>query len=420
MKKLEILKVNFILRSDKKSSGSSPVMMQLYLEGRRAYIGTGHRVSYEEWDSNFGRLKGNSKKVNAINLHLDTMKMDVLHIFQNMKANQEDISVFEIRDRLMGKDEVSKKLSMTISELCEMHNKQYEGLVGIEIGKITFNRYKLYKGRILDFIKYKYKVSDINLDLIKYSFAMEYEIYLKSIVKLHQNTLVKFMQYLSRVLDYGVKYDYLVKNVLSSYKAHTKETKKEYLTAEELERIAVKELSIPRLSEVRDCFIFCCYTGYAYKDAFLLSTDHIVTGINGKKWIYTSRQKNDNVSNVPLLQPAMEIIEKYQDHPVCLSKNRLLPMKSNQRLNAYLKELADVCGITKPLTTHIARHTFATTVLLTNGVSLEATSKMLGHKSIKTTQIYGKIVESRVGNEMDKLSEKLFSQKDDDDVKKAK
>ncbi|HMU06159.1 MAG TPA: phage integrase SAM-like domain-containing protein, partial [Saprospiraceae bacterium] len=224
MKKLEILKVNFILRSDKKSSGSSPVMMQLYLEGRRAYIGTGHRVSYEEWDSNFGRLKGNSKKVNAINLHLDTMKMDVLHIFQNMKANQEDISVFEIRDRLMGKDEVSKKLSMTISELCEMHNKQYEGLVGIEIGKITFNRYKLYKGRILDFIKYKYKVSDINLDLIKYSFAMEYEIYLKSIVKLHQNTLVKFMQYLSRVLDYGVKYDYLVKNVLSSYKAHTKET----------------------------------------------------------------------------------------------------------------------------------------------------------------------------------------------------
>lgn len=411
MKKLEILKVSFILRSDKKSSGSSPIMMQLYLEGRRAYIGTGHRVNYEEWDATFGRVKGNSKKSNTINLHMDTMKMDVLQIFHNMKATQDDISVFEIRDRIMGKDDVSKKLGITISELCDLHNKQYEGLVGIEIGKITFNRYTLYRSRILDFLKYKHQVSDIVVDQIKYSFAMEYEIYLKSVVKLHQNTLVKFMQYLSRVLDYGVKYDYLTKNVLSSYKAHTKETKKEYLTSEELQRIVDKEISITRLKEVRDCFVFCCYTGYAYKDASNLTPDHIVTGINGKKWIYTSRQKNDNTSNVPLLEPAIEIIEKYKDHPLCGNKNRLIPMKSNQRLNAYLKELADICGITKPLTTHIARHTFATTVLLTNGVSLEATSKMLGHKSIKTTQIYGKIVESRVGAEMDKLSEKLFSSK---------
>ncbi len=419
MKKLEILKVSFILRSDKKSTGSSPVMMQLYLEGRRAYIGTGHRVNFEEWDSNFGRVKGNSKKGNTINLHLDTMKMDVLQIFHNMKSTETEISVYEIRDRLMGKDEVSKKLAITISELCELHNKQCEGLVGIEIGKITFKRYSLYKGRILDFIKYKYKSSDIQIDQIKYSFALEYEIYLKSVVKLHQNTLVKFMQYLNRVLDFGVKYDYLVKNVLLGYKAHLKETKKEYLTSDEINRIMEKDISIPRLSEVRDCFIFCCYTGYAYLDASLLSPDHIVTGINGKKWIFTSRQKTDNVSNVPLLEPALKIIEKYKDHPECLSKKRLLPVKSNQRFNAYLKELADICGITKPLTTHIARHTFATTVLLTNGVSLEATSKMLGHKSIKTTQIYGKIVESRVGAEMDILSEKLFSQKDDG-IKKAK
>jgi site-specific recombinase XerD len=417
MKKLEILKVSFILRSDKKSTGSSPVMMQLYLAGRRAYIGTGHKVNYDEWDNTFGRAKGNSKKINTINLHLDSMKMDALQIFHNMKATQNDITVDEIRDRLMGKDELTKKLSTTISELCDLHNKKYEGLVGIEIAEKTFKRYGHYKKRILEFLNFKYQLSDIQIDQIKYSFALEYEHYLKSVVKLHQNSLVKFLQYLCRVLDYGVKYDYLVKNVLSGYKVHTKETKKEYLTSDELQRIVEKEISIPRLSEVRDCFVFCCYTGYAYKDASLLCSDHIVTGINGKKWIYTSRQKNDNVSNVPLLEPALNIIEKYKEHPVCLSKNRLLPMKSNQRLNAYLKELADICGITKPLTTHIARHTFATTVLLTNGVSLEATSKMLGHKSIKTTQIYGKIVESRVGAEMDQLSEKLFSPKNEDSKK---
>ncbi|MBK7790250.1 MAG: tyrosine-type recombinase/integrase [Saprospiraceae bacterium] len=150
---------------------------------------------------------------------------------------------------------------------------------------------------------------------------------------------------------------------------------------------------------------------------FLLCSDHLVTGINGKKWIYTSRQKNDNVSNVPLLEPALNIIEKYKEHPVCVSKNRLLPMKSNQRLNTYLKELADICGITKPLTTHIARHTFATTVLLTNGVSLEATQNARSQKH-KDHRIYGKIVESRVGAEMDQLSEKLFSPKNED-TKKA-
>ncbi|MBK9744569.1 MAG: hypothetical protein IPO94_17210 [Saprospiraceae bacterium] len=169
MKKLEILKVSFILRSDKKNSGSSPVIMQLYLSGRRAYIGTGHKVNFDEWDSNFGRVKGSSKKVSTINLHLDTMKMDVLQIFHTMKANQEDITVDEIRNRLMGKDEASKKHAITISELCELHNQQYEGLVGIGIGKITFNRYKLYKGRILDFLVYKYQVSDIQIDQIKYS-----------------------------------------------------------------------------------------------------------------------------------------------------------------------------------------------------------------------------------------------------------
>ena len=276
----------------------------------------------------------------------------------------------------------------------------------------------MYKKRLKQFIQEKFNQDDIILSKIKFSFALEYEYFLKVNANLHQNTLIKFIQYLNRVMNYGVTYKYIDKNVLSSYRVHTKETNKECLTNEELARLREKKISIKRLEEVRDCFVFCCYTGYAYKDATQLTPEHIAIGINGKSWIYTSRQKNDNVSNVPLLEPAIEIIEKYKDHPLCVSKNRILPMKSNQKLNAYLKELADICDIKKPLTTHIARHTFATTVLLSNGVSIEATSKMLGHKSIKTTQIYGKIVESRVGDEMDKLSEKLFSTKKED-IKKV-
>ncbi len=418
MKKLEILKISFILRSDKKKTGASPIIMQLYLEGRRAYIGTGEKIEIDQWDSQMGKMKGATKKAVTLNHHLDMMKVDTLQIYHSLKLTQEDVTVYELRDTILGKDETSVRKSKTLLELCDLHNNYYSGLVGIEIGKITYRRYFLYKKRLKEFIKEKFDQDDIVLSKIKFSFALEYEYFLKVNANLHQNTLIKFIQYLNRVMDYGVTYEYIDKNVLSGYKVHTKESNKECLTNEELTKLKEKHISIKRLEEVRDCFIFCCYTGYAYKDAFLLTPDHIVVGINGKSWIYTSRQKNENVSNVPLLEPALEIIEKYKDHPLCVNKNRILPMKSNQKLNAYLKELADICDIKKPLTTHIARHTFATTVLLSNGVSIEATSKMLGHKSIKTTQIYGKIVESRVGEEMDKLSEKLFSSKKGN-IKKA-
>ena len=221
-----------------------------------------------------------------------------------------------------------------------------------------------------DFVKLKFRASDIPITSIKYSFAIEFEHYLKTDLKLHQNTLVKCMQYLIRVLDYAVKYEWLEKNVLTGYKCPVKESRREYLTHDELQRIIDKDIKTERLREVRDCFVFCCYTGYAYKDAANLTPEHIGVGITGRKWIYTSRQKNENVSNVPLLEHAQEIIDRYQNHPVCVNKNRLLPMKSNQKLNAYLKELADICGINKTLTTHMARHTFATTVLLANVVSM--------------------------------------------------
>ena len=412
MKKLEILKISFILRSDKKNAGSSPVMMQLYLSGRRAYLGTGYKANFDEWDFTLGKFKSTSKKYQSLNELLDRIKMDAINIYNLMRSANEDVTVAELRDRLSGKDAENEMNEKTLIELCSQYNKSFEQLVGKELNKDTFRRYLAAKTKLGEFMKTNLKTIDIELSKIKYSFGIEFEHYLKTKENLHQNTVVKYIQYLNRVLDYAVKYEYLDKNILAGYKCPVKESKREYLTQDELDRIMNKDIKLPRLSEVRDCFVFCCYTGYAYKDAAKLAPDHIVTGINGKKWIYTSREKNDNTSNVPLLEPALEIIEKYKDHPLCSNKNRLLPMKSNQKLNAYLKELADICEITKPMTTHIARHTFATTVLLSNGVSMEATSKMLGHSSIKTTQIYGKILETRVGSEMEILSEKLSKKKD--------
>ena len=408
MQKIETMNLKFIIRKNRAVEGKAPIQMQITIDGERIFFTTNQKIEIENWEEKTGRAIGRTPRIKVLNELLDKMNVDAHKAFNEMKHLGEEITGDSLRKKLLGEEKYSRK---KIYEVTQIYNAHTAKLIGIELNKRTWERYKAYANRLAEFIKIKYNVDDISIHQLKYNFIVEYDFYLKTELMLHQNTIVKYIQYLNRVMDFAVNHEWADKNIFQNFKISIKEAKREYLTGDELNRIVEKEIKLPRLAEVKDCFVFCCYTGYAYKDATKLTPDHIVTGINGKKWIYTSRQKNDNTSNVPLLEPALEIIDKYKDHPLCSNKNRLLPMKSNQKLNAYLKELADLCQIEKPMTTHIARHTFATTVLLANGVSMEATSKMLGHSSIKTTQIYGKIVESRVGAEMDQLSEKLFSSK---------
>ena len=416
MKKLDFLKVSFVLRKDRIENGIGPIYLLLFLDGKRTKISINQTCTSDQWDEKNGRYLGNSAKATSFNEMLEKIRLDTIRVYNEMKHFESDITVDMLREKLTTTSVDRKK---RLLEVCEIYNSNTKKLVGIEMNKDTWARYSAYRNKIGNFISSHFKDDDIYLVHLKYSFIVEYEFYLKTEVKLHQNTMVKYLQYLSRVVDFAVNNEWKERNIFQNYKCPIKETKREYLTGAELDRIMTKEITIERLSEVRDIFVFCCHTGYAYKDAAKLTADHLGIGINGRQWIYTSRQKNDNVANVPLLETAIEIIEKYKDHPKCVEGNKLLPMKSNQKLNAYLKELADICEIKKPLTMHIARHTFATTVLLANGVSMEATSKMLGHSSIKTTQIYGKIVESRVADEMEMLSKKI-GKKASEDQKKAK
>ena len=416
MKKLDFLKISFIIRKDRLQEGQAPIYLQLFLDSQRARISINQKIDVDLWDETFGRVKGNNAKANHLNEYLDKIKLDAMRAYNDLKLGGEEVSIELLRKVLSGESEVAKKKIFEVAEIYNMHSSK---LIGIEINQRTWERYKAYAQKIAEFIKINLNQDDVYIHQLKYSFIVEYEFYLKTVVKIHQNTIVKYIRYLNRLMEFAVNHEWAEKNIFQNFKVTVKESKREYLTSEELQRIMDKEIKITRLQEVRDCFVFCCYTGYAYKDAAELTPGHIVTGIDGKKWIYTSRLKTDNVSNVPLLEPALDIIKKYENHPICSNKNKLLPMKSNQKLNVYLKELADICDITKPMTMHIARHTFATTVLLANGVSMEATSKMLGHSSIKTTQIYGKIVESRVSSEMDNLSKKLFPVKKIDQEKKA-
>jgi site-specific recombinase XerD len=204
--------------------------------------------------------------------------------------------------------------------------------------------------------------------------------------------------------------DWLDKNPFANYKSKVKEVERVYLTEEEIQNIINKDFKTDRLLLVRDIFLFSCFTGLAYIDVKNLTKSHISIGIDGEKWIFTHRQKTESASKIPILPITQMLIDKYEHHPQCMNEEKLLPILSNQKMNAYLKEIAAVCGIEKELTFHIARHTFATTVTLTNGVPIESVSKMLGHTNIKTTQHYAKILDRKVSEDMQVLKNRFLLQ----------
>jgi len=220
---------------------------------------------------------------------------------------------------------------------------------------------------------------------------------------------MKYVKTLKQVIKKAVDHGWIKYNPIGGFKCPYKDPDWDYLEMEELISMNNKQIDIKRLEEVRDVYIFCCFTGYAFETVYNLSEDDVDTGLDGRIWISRDRSKTDNETAVPLLPIPLAIVEKYKNHSHRISTKRLLPVNSNQRYNGYLKEVAAICGIERELTTHTARHTFATTVTLENDVPIETVSKMLGHKSIRTTQIYAKITKRKTSNNMQALQEKLFT-----------
>jgi len=285
--------------------------------------------------------------------------------------------------------------------------KKIEALLNDEFAPGTLERYKTSLKHTIDFLKWKYNLSDIDIKKIDHAFITEYEFYLRSVRKCNNNTAVKYIKNFSKIIRICIANGWLDKNPFVNYKAKVKEVERAYLVQEEIQAILDKEFASERLNQVRDIFLFSCFTGLAYIDVKQLTRSNIDLGIDGGKWIFTNRQKTDTRSNIPLLPIAESILDKYKQHPQCLNETKLLPVLSNQKMNSYLKEIAAVCSINKELTFHIARHTFATTVTLTNGVPIESVSKMLGHKNLRTTQHYAKILDRKVSEDMQELRNKL-------------
>jgi site-specific recombinase XerD len=393
----------YVKRCKTDSSQKSNIYLRITVNGKRAELSIQRKVSLEKWNPGSSRVKGYSSEAQEINQYIDIISNKINKIHQKFVEEDKSFTATSILDMYLGKNENQKMILKIFQE----HNDQIEKLIGKDFAAGTALRYSTAKSHVEEFIKFEYKVNDIPVQDVDHKFITGLEYYLKTQRNCAHNTTIKYITNFKKIVRIAYANDWISKDPFFNWKARLKTVDREFLTEEEIQTMLEKELHTPRLNQVRDIFIFSCFTGLAYADVKKLTKENIVIGIDGNKWINTKRTKTNTLSNIPILPAAANVIEKYANYPDVLHSEKLLPVLSNQKMNAYLKEIADLCGFTKNLTFHLARHTFATTVTLTNGVPIESVSKMLGHKSLKTTQHYAKILDRKVSVDMNILMDKL-------------
>lgn len=418
MKRNQKFKVQFYPKKQKSKNGDVQLYIRIVVDQKRAEIATTHFIPASAWNQKTRKVKPSFTKATFLNAYIEKVINDINQIFIQEASQGNIVSSVDIKNKYLGIDE--KPTQKTILDALDYHNTKMEEKLKIgQVAKKTHIRYVITKKKVEAFMKQQYKVKDIPLSELRLRFATEFEHYLLTNDNLHTNTAHKYIKNLKKIMNMSVGLDWIPSNPFNNFRCSYIAPKREVLTQEEVDKIRFKKIDIKRLAEVRDVFIFCCYTGFAYSDIYNFEYDAITKGIDGEFWLATERQKTGVRESVPLLPVALEIIKKYRDHTYCVNKNRLLPVNSNQRYNGYLKEIADICGIKKKITSHIARHTFATTITLSNGVPIETVSSMLGHSSIRTTQIYAKVIESKVSEDMKSLRN-ILSLKSEEDPDQSK
>ena len=396
--------------NDVDKNGKAPIYLRITVNGRRSEISIKRKVLLEKWNSIAGKSNGKTQDVVDLNRYLVAIENRVNKIHAQLTENGTTITAEKIKNIFIGKDNKDKM----ILEIFQEHNDEVELLIGKDFASGTAERYRTAKKHVSDYIWKVYKVKDIPVKEINHKFITGFEFYLKTSRNCAHNSAVKYITNFKKIVRIALANNWIQTDPFLSWKSKLKIVDREFLTTEEIQIIVEKVFSTERLNQVKDIFIFSCFTGLAYADVKKLSKNDIVIGIDGQNWIKTKRTKTDTRSNIPLLEIPQAIIDSYKSFPQHGDSNLVLPVLSNQKMNAYLKEIADICGINKNLTFHLARHTFATTVTLTNGVPIESVSKMLGHKSLRTTQHYAKILDKKVSEDMNALRLKMStnSQKD--------
>lgn len=401
------MKTNFSLlfylkKRNKDDNGALPIYLRITVDGKRVEITTNRTCEPSRWNSKAGRMSGSKEDAKNLNAYLDRLQANVYNAHQWIVERQFDVTAERLRDRFLGK----REKSYTLMEAIQQHNAEMETLVGKQYAKGTLSRFRVLERHVAAFMIAKYRVADKDITQIDQSFIRDFDVYLRAEKNCANNAAVKHIKNLGKILRICIANGWIERDPLMGYKLKTTSVDRVILDEDELKRLAEKHFITERLTYVRDVFLFCCFTGLSYSDVQSLRSTDIVKGVDGRQWITLNRKKTNVRSSLPLLPTALDILNRYKDHPFCVHHNKLLPVISNQKMNEYLKEIAILCGIDKPLSSHIARHTFATTVTLLNGVPIESVSKMMGHTNIRTTQQYAKVLDIKISRDMEVLHKK--------------
>ena len=394
-------------------NNQASIYVRITVNGKRTTISLKRKVPVSDWDAHKGRSRGTNQKTRILNNYLEEVNSSIFKSYQDLKLEHKLISSQAIKARYLGEDEQNH----SVIDIIKYHNEDMQGKLkwGTQKNYYTTQKY------LSKFLLKTYKTTDIYLQELDYNFIIKFEKHLRGhMPEDHQkpmgnNTVMKHIERFRKLINLAFKLGWIEKDPFVNFKAQFIKTERGFLSLQELKAVEEKQFTMERLQLVKDLFVFSCYTSLSYIDVINLAEDNICIGIDGELWIYYKREKTTKFIRIPLLPQALEIIEKYKRTRMPKTQESLFPKISNQKLNAYLKEIADLCGIKKNLTFHIARHTFATTVTLSNGMPIETVSKLLGHSRISTTQIYAKVIERKVSDDMKKLREQFLNTKNDSD-----
>lgn len=376
-------------------------MARITVNGEMVHFATRMCIHPDRWLPKDYRTAGKTKEEKQINEMLEELRVLIRRKYDEMLRHEEVITAGKLKNAITGLDQNAT----TLLQVCDRFIEDYTDLLKTEqCCRETYLRYKLTRNRLAEFMQARYRLPDMAVKELHPRFATDFDRWLRINYRLTNNSTMKLMRQLKTMLHVGYLSGWSKNDPLAGYKLHFEKVDRGYLTDEELDRLANKVFAMKRLEVIRDLFLFSYYTGLAYIDLKHLSADMLRRWPDGNLWIDTKRQKTDVPVHVRLLDVPIRLIEKYGG---TTEGGLLFPVPSNQKVNSYLKETTSVCGIDKDLTFHMARHTFATTVTLANGVPIETVSKMLGHTNIQTTQIYARVIDTKINNDMEVLAGKL-------------
>ena len=406
--KRDSFRVLFFLKKTRLlKNGEASVCMRITVNGTRVENNIRKSIDPALWSQAKETARGKSRRACDLNTYIEEARIRLYQIFCELEQQNRPATAHLLQELFFGqeKPEEVRTLLGTMQE----HNDQCRALVGTDYALITVRRYESCRRYLAELIRQRYGKEDLPLTEVNGELVRAFAFYLKTEKGCQQNTVIRYMKCLKKITNLARANDWMAKDPFLGIRFHEKEVVREFLTMDELQTIYRKEFPLERLTLVRDVFIFAAFTGLAFIDVQQLAPEHIVRDNNGNLWIRKPRQKTKNMCNIPLLDIPQEILRKYADHPTCRKKGVLLPVPCNQKMNSYLKEIADICMIRKNLTTHTARHSYATSVCLANGVSLENVAKMLGHSNIKMTQHYARVLDSSILRDMNQVQAALSS-----------